>query len=127
MTNISIPADMIKDIVTKTVALEVAKAIGEGDKGQRFIEACVKAAIEAPVDNYNRESKFHQQVKAMIGELAQEVVREVIAEHRPQIKKLIKDRMGKDAGKWVEAVANNLSDSVTSSFSVHVSIPNNDR
>lgn len=127
MTNISIPADMIRDIVQKTVTLEVAKAIGDGDNGKRFIEACVRAAIEAPVDNYSRESKFNQQVKAMIGELAVECVKEVLAEHRPIIKKTIKDRMGKDANKWVEAVATKLSDSVTTDFAVHISLPRDER
>ena len=122
MSNITIPADMIKDLVEKTIQVEVANAL-KGPKGAALVEAIVKVALTEPENSYSRETKFGSQIKEMIRQVAYESVREVLAEHRPLIKKTIKERFGKDANKWVEAVANKLSDSVTTNFHVSVSIP----
>lgn len=126
MSNIIIPADMIKGLVDKTILVEVANAL-KGPKGEALVEAIVKVALTEPENTYSRETKFGMQIKEMIRQVAQECAKEVLAEHRERIKATIKERMGKDADKWVEAVAAKLSDSVTSNFHVHVEIPSPER
>lgn len=112
MTHITIPADMVKDLVEKTVKVAVTEALGE--KGRdALVTSIVRLAVEAKRNNYDRETIIETAFKELVERQARECIAELMKEHEADIKKKVRAMMQPHASKFVDAVSKSMVDAAT--------------
>lgn len=113
----SVTLNVSKEIIDAHVRAAVAQVLAKDPT--QLVRAVIDAALtEKDRNSYSGRTIWEDSVSKMIREVATATCREWLEEQRPVIAKAVRDRLGKDKQKVVDAVSTKFTDTLLCNFSV---------
>lgn len=129
-----IPKDILEPYLKQAVATSITQLMG--DKGQQLILSAVQSALSAKVDASNGSpSKYNSSsdipfveylARSTIQKIALETVNSMAQDLRPEIEKSVKQTLTKSTNALSKSLVDGMINSLSSSWSVRLSIGDKD-
>ena len=112
----------VEKAVTGSIEAAIAKALTEDPTA--LVEKVCEMALSIPDSSYTKESVFAKAVQEMIRTAAKETFAEWLEEHKEMIRTAVRARLDKQAGGFLDTVAERLTSGLAKSFyvSCHLTI-----
>ena len=126
-----IPNSVLEPYIKAAVSTAIMQAIGDG---KELVKKAVAAALTQKVDSYgnisrnsyeNRYNLVEVLATSQIQKIAQETIKEVITELRPQIEIAAREHIQKQTGEIARLLVDGMLESVCQNWNISVNLKPN--